>query len=44
MMDDCSSALIEYFLNPLLITPICVHKLATQPEDLKLLSNYISRL
>lgn len=32
ILDDCSSAFIENFLNPLLITAKCIHKLAIQPE------------
>lgn len=32
------------FLNLLLIIPKCIHKLATQPEYLKLPPNYVSRL
>ena len=44
IVDDYSSAFIENFLNSLLITLKCVHKLATQPEYFKLLSNYISGL
>lgn len=41
ILDDCSSAFTEIFLNPPLITPKCVHILATQPEYFKLPSNYI---
>ena len=39
-----TSAFIENFLNPLLVTPKWVHKLGIQPEYLKFPSNCISGL